>query len=147
MMEKVEEVDREIVQRNKSWDKAEQQHHRQTEVLRAQIAGEREKLRVLKEQARVLELQGQYEGAGMSKARAGAAAQEAANMERNRDREQAARDYRKNAAMLKAQAEGNKAEERRLKMAERIKEIYNQQRDSGVDKKLSLIHISEPTRP
>ena len=138
LMEKVEEVDREIVQRNKSWDKAEQQHHRQTEVLRAQIAGEREKLRVLKEQARVLELQGQYEGAGMSKARAGAAAQEAANMERNRDREQAARDYRKNAAMLKAQAEGNKAEERRLKMAERIKEIYNQQRDSGVDKKTAL---------
>lgn len=138
LLGKVEEVDREIIERNKKWDKAEQQHRRQTEMLRAEITGEREKLRVLQEQARVLELQGQYESAGMSKARAGAAAQETANMERNRDREQAARDYRKNAALLKAQAEGNKAEERRLKMAERIKEIYEQQRNAGVDKKTAL---------
>lgn len=138
LLEKVEEVDREIIERNKKWDKAEQQHRRQTEMLRAEITGEREKLRVLQEQARVLELQGQYESSGMSKARAGAAAQETAAMERNRDREQAARDYRKNAALLKAQAEGNKAEERRLKMAERIKEIYEQQRNAGVDKKTAL---------
>ena len=40
--------------------------------------------------------------------------------------------------MLKAQAEGNKAEERRLKMAERMKEIYDQQRGLGIDRKTAM---------
>ena len=40
--------------------------------------------------------------------------------------------------ILKAQAEGNKAEERRLKMAERMKEIYDQQRGLGIDRKTAM---------
>lgn len=65
----------------------------------------------------------------------GAAAHEIAALEQNRNRAQAGREYRRQMALLKAQAEGNKAEERRLKMAERMKEIYDQQRDMGVDRK------------
>lgn len=135
LLGKVEEVDREIVERNKEWDKAEAKHQKQAALLRAEIHGQKDKLRVLQEQARVLELQNQYEADGMSKARAGAAAHEIAALEQNRNRAQAGREYRRQMALLKAQAEGNKAEERRLKMAERMKEIYDQQRDMGVDRK------------
>lgn len=135
LLGKVEEVDREIVERNKEWDKAEAKHQKQAALLRAEIHGQKDKLRVLQEQARVLELQNQYEADGMSKARAGAAAREIAALEQNRNRAQAGREYRRQMALLKAQAEGNKAEERRLKMAERMKEIYDQQRDMGVDRK------------
>lgn len=135
LLGKLEEVDREIVERNKEWDKAEAKHQKQAALLRAEIHGQKDKLRVLQEQARVLELQNQYEADGMSKARAGAAAHEIAALEQNRNRAQAGREYRRQMALLKAQAEGNKAEERRLKMAERMKEIYDQQRDMGVDRK------------
>ena len=93
---------------------------------------------MLQEQARVLELQNQYEADGMSKARAGAAAREIAALEQNRNRAQAGREYRRQMALLKAQAEGNKAEERRLKMAERMKEIYDQQRGLGIDRKTAM---------
>lgn len=134
LLGKVEEVDREITQRNKEWERAERQHQQQAALLRAEIHGEREKLRLLKEQAHVRELQSQYESSGMSKARAGAAAQETIALEKNRDRAAAGRAYREQVALLKAQAAGNKAEEERLKMAARMKEIYNQQRDMGVDK-------------
>lgn len=106
--------------------------------LRAEIHGQKDKLRVLQEQARVLELQNQYEADGMSKARAGAAAREIAALEQNRNRAQAGREYRRQMALLKAQAEGNKAEERRLKMAERMKEIYDQQRGLGIDRKTAM---------
>lgn len=135
LLGKVEEVDREIVERNKEWDRAEAKHQKQAALLRAEIHGQKDKLRVLQEQARVLELQNQYEADGMSKARAGAAAHEIAALEQNRNRAQTGREYRRQMALLKAQAEGNKAEERRLKMAERMKEIYDQQRDMGVDRK------------
>ena len=135
LLGKVEEVDREIVERNKEWARAEAKHQKQAALLRAEIHGQKDKLRVLQEQARVLELQNQYEADGMSKARAGAAAHEIAALEQNRNRAQAGREYRRQMALLKAQAEGNKAEERRLKMAERMKEIYDQQRDMGVDRK------------
>ncbi len=135
LLGKVEEVDREIVERNKEWDRAEAKHQKQAALLRAEIHGQKDKLHVLQEQARVLELQNQYEADGMSKARAGAAAHEIAALEQNRNRAQAGREYRRQMALLKAQAEGNKAEERRLKMAERMKEIYDQQRDMGVDRK------------
>ena len=135
---KVEEVDREIVERNKEWDKAEAKHQKQAALLRAEIHGQKDKLRVLQEQARVLELQNQYEADGMSKARAGAAAREIAALEQNRNRAQAGREYRRQMALLKAQAEGNKAEERRLKMAERMKEIYDQQRGLGIDRKTAM---------
>lgn len=135
LLGKVEEVDREIVEQNKEWDRAEAKHQKQAALLRAEIHGQKDKLRVLQEQARVLELQNQYEADGMSKARAGAAAHEIAALEQNRNRAQAGREYRRQMALLKAQAEGNKAEERRLKMAERMKEIYDQQRDMGVDRK------------
>ena len=138
LLGKVEEVDREIVERNKEWDKAEKQHQRQTDMLRAEIHGQREKLRVLQDQARVMELQKQYEGNGMSKARAGAAAEEMAALEKNRGRADAGRDYQKQIALLKAQAEGKKNEEARLKLAERIKEIYQQQRDMGVESSIAL---------
>lgn len=138
LLGKVEEVDREIVERNKEWDKAEAKHQKQTALLRAEIHGQKDKLRVLQEQARVLELQNQYEADGMSKARAGAAAREIAALEQNRNRAQAGREYRRQMALLKAQAEGNKAEERRLKMAERMKEIYDQQRGLGIDRKTAM---------
>ena len=138
LLGKVEEVDREIVERNKEWDKAEAKHQKQAALLRAEIHGEKDKLRVLQEQARVLELQNQYEADGMSKARAGAAAREIAALEQNRNRAQAGREYRRQMALLKAQAEGNKAEERRLKMAERMKEIYDQQRGLGIDRKTAM---------
>lgn len=138
LLGKVEEVDREIVERNKAWDKAEAQHQRQAALLRAEIHGQKDKLRVLQEQARVLELQNQYEGNGMSKARAGAAAREIAALEQNRNRAQAGREYRQQIALLEAQAKGRKAEERRLKMAERMKEIYDQQRDMGVERKTAM---------
>ena len=138
LLGKVEEVDREIVERNKAWDKAEAQHQRQAALLRAEIHGQKDKLRVLQEQARVLELQNQYEGSGMSKARAGAAAREIAALEQNRNRAQAGREYRQQIALLEAQAKGRKAEERRLKMAERMKEIYDQQRDMGVGRKTAM---------
>ena len=138
LLGKVEEVDREIVERNKEWDKAEAKHQKQAALLRAEIHGQKDKLRVLQEQARVLELQTQYEADGMSKARAGAAAREIAALEQNRNRAQAGREYRRQMALLKAQAEGNKAEERRLKMAERMKEIYDQQRGLGIDRKTAM---------
>ena len=138
LLGKVEEVDREIVERNKEWDKAEAKHQKQAALLRAEIHGQKDKLRVLQEQARVLELQNQYEADGMSKARAGAAAREIAALEQNRNRAQAGREYRRQMALLKAQAEGNKAEERRLKMAERMKEIYDQQRGLGLDRKTAM---------
>ncbi|MCC8093094.1 tape measure protein, partial [Akkermansia sp.] len=138
LLGKVEEVDREIVERNKEWDKAEAKHQKQAALLRAEIHGQKDKLRVLQEQARVLELQNQYEADGMSKARAGAAAREIAALEQNRNRAQAGREYRRQMALLKAQAEGNKAEERRLKMAERMKEIYDQQRGLGIDRKTAM---------
>mgnify|MGYP000853666784 FL=1 len=138
LLGKVEEVDREIVERNKEWDKAEANHQKQAALLRAEIHGQKDKLRVLQEQARVLELQNQYEADGMSKARAGAAAREIAALEQNRNRAQAGREYRRQMALLKAQAEGNKAEERRLKMAERMKEIYDQQRGLGIDRKTAM---------
>lgn len=138
LLGKVEEVDREIVERNKEWDKAEAKHQKQAALLRAEIHGQKDKLRVLQEQARVLELQNQYEADGMSKARAGAAAREIAALEQNRNRAQAEREYRRQMALLKAQAEGNKAEERRLKMAERMKEIYDQQRGLGIDRKTAM---------
>lgn len=138
LLGKVEEVDREITQRNKTWAEAEKKHQARAALLRAEIHGEREKLRVLQEQAHVLELQQQYEGSGMSKARARAAAEQADALEKNRDRAQAARGYREQVALLKAQAAGNKAEEHRLKMAARIKELFNQQRDMGVDKKQAM---------
>ena len=137
LLGKVEEVDREIVERNKEWDKAEAKHQKQAALLRAEIHGQKDKLRVLQEQARVLELQNQYEADGMSKARAGAAAREIAALEQNRNRAQAGREYRRQMALLKAQAEGNKAEERR-KMAERMKEIYDQQRGLGIDRKTAM---------
>ena len=138
LLGKVEEVDREIVERNKEWDKAEAKHQKQAALLRAEIHGQKDKLRVLQEQARVLELQNQYAAVGMSKARAGAAAREIAALEQNRNRAQAGREYRRQMALLKAQAEGNKAEERRLKMAERMKEIYDQQRGLGIDRKTAM---------
>lgn len=138
LLGKVEEVDREITQRNKTWAEAEKKHQARAALLRAEIHGEREKLRVLQEQAHVLELQQQYEGSGMSKARARAAAEQTDALEKNRDRAQAARGYREQVALLKAQAAGNKAEEHRLKMAARIKELFNQQRDMGVDKKQAM---------
>lgn len=138
LLGKVEEVDREIVERNKEWDKAEAKHQKQAALLRAEIHGQKDKLRVLQEQARVLELQNQYEADSMSKARAGAAAREIAALEQNRNRAQAGREYRRQMALLKAQAEGNKAEERRLKMAERMKEIYDQQRGLGIDRKTAM---------
>lgn len=138
LLGKVEEVDREIVERNKEWDKAEAKHQKQAALLRAEIHGQKDKLRVLQEQARVLELQNQYEADGMSKARAGAAAREIAALEQNRNRAQAGREYRRQMALLKAQAEGNKAEERRLKMAERMKEIYDQQRGLGIGRKTAM---------
>ena len=138
LLGKVEEVDREIVERNKEWDKAEAKHQKQAALLRAEIHGQKDKLRVLQEQARVLELQNQYEADGMSKARAGAAAREIAALEQTRNRAQAGREYRRQMALLKAQAEGNKAEERRLKMAERMKEIYDQQRGLGIDRKTAM---------
>lgn len=138
LLGKVEEVDREITQRNKTWAEAEKKHQARAALLRAEIHGEREKLRVLQEQAHVLELQQQYEGSGMSKARARAAAEQTDALERNRDRAQAARGYREQVALLKAQAAGNKAEEHRLKMAARIKELFNQQRDMGVDRKQAM---------
>ena len=138
LLGKVEEVDREIVERKKEWDKAEAKHQKQAALLRAEIHGQKDKLRVLQEQARVLELQNQYEADGMSKARAGAAAREIAALEQNRNRAQAGREYRRQMALLKAQAEGNKAEERRLKMAERMKEIYDQQRGLGIDRKTAM---------
>lgn len=138
LLGKVEEVDREIVERNKEWDKAEAKHQKQAALLRAEIHGQKDKLRVLQEQARVLELQNQYEADGMSKARAGEAAREIAALEQNRNRAQAGREYRRQMALLKAQAEGNKAEERRLKMAERMKEIYDQQRGLGIDRKTAM---------
>lgn len=138
LLGKVEEVDREIVERNKEWDKAEAKHQKQAALLLAEIHGQKDKLRVLQEQARVLELQNQYEADGMSKARAGAAAREIAALEQNRNRAQAGREYRRQMALLKAQAEGNKAEERRLKMAERMKEIYDQQRGLGIDRKTAM---------
>ena len=138
LLGKVEEVDREIVERNKEWDKAEAKHQKQAALLRAEIHGQKDKLRVLQEQARVLELQNQYEADGMSKARDGAAAREIAALEQNRNRAQAGREYRRQMALLKAQAEGNKAEERRLKMAERMKEIYDQQRGLGIDRKTAM---------
>lgn len=138
LLGKVEEVDREIVERNKEWDKAEAKHQKQAALLRAEIHGQKDKLRVLQEQARVLELQNQSEADGMSKARAGAAAREIAALEQNRNRAQAGREYRRQMALLKAQAEGNKAEERRLKMAERMKEIYDQQRGLGIDRKTAM---------
>lgn len=138
LLGKVEEVDREIVERNKEWDRAEAKHQKQAALLRAEIHGQKDKLRVLQEQARVLELQNQYEADGMSKARAGAAAREIAALEQNRNRAQAGREYRRQMALLKAQAEGNKAEERRLKMAERMKEIYDQQRGLGIDRKTAM---------
>lgn len=138
LLGKEEEVDREIVERNKEWDKAEAKHQKQAALLRAEIHGQKDKLRVLQEQARVLELQNQYEADGMSKARAGAAAREIAALEQNRNRAQAGREYRRQMALLKAQAEGNKAEERRLKMAERMKEIYDQQRGLGIDRKTAM---------
>lgn len=138
LLGKVEEVDREIVERNKEWDKAEAKHQKQAALLRAEIHGQKDKLRVLQEQARVLELQNQYEADGMNKARAGAAAREIAALEQNRNRAQAGREYRRQMALLKAQAEGNKAEERRLKMAERMKEIYDQQRGLGIDRKTAM---------
>ena len=138
LLGKVEEVDREIVERNKEWDKAEAKHQKQAALLRAEIHGQKDKLRVLQEQARVLELQNQYEADGMSKARAGAAAREIAALEQNRNRAQAGREYRRQMALLKAQAEGNKAEERRLEMAERMKEIYDQQRGLGIDRKTAM---------
>ncbi len=138
LLGKVEEVDREIVERNKEWDKAEAKHQKQAALLRAEIHGQKDKLRVLQEQARVLELQNQYEADGMSKARAGAAAREIAALEQNRNRAQAGREYRRQLAQLKAQAEGNKAEERRLKMAERMKEIYDQQRGLGIGRKTAM---------
>lgn len=138
LLGKVEEVDREITQRNKTWAEAEKKHQARAALLRAEIHGEREKLRVLQEQAHVLELQQQYEGSGMSKARAMAAAEHTDALEKNRDRAQAARGYREQVALLKAQAAGNKAEEHRLKMAARIKELFNQQRDMGVDKKQAM---------
>lgn len=138
LLGKVEEVDREIVERNKEWDKAEAKHQKQAALLRAEIHGQKDKLRVLQEQARVLELQNQYEADGMSKTRAGAAAREIAALEQNRNRAQAGREYRRQMALLKAQAEGNKAEERRLKMAERMKEIYDQQRGLGIDRKTAM---------
>lgn len=138
LLGKVEEVDREIVERNKEWDKAEAKHQKQAALLRAEIHGQKDKLRVLQEQARVLELQNQYEADGMSKARAGAAAREIAALEQNRNRAQTGREYRRQMALLKAQAEGNKAEERRLKMAERMKEIYDQQRGLGIDRKTAM---------
>nr|DAY82872.1 MAG TPA: tail tape measure protein [Caudoviricetes sp.] len=138
LLGKVEEVDREIVERNKEWDKAEAKHQKQAALLRAEIHGQKDKLRVLQEQARVLELQNQYEADGMSKARAGAAAREIAALEQNRNRAQAGREYRRQMVLLKAQAEGNKAEERRLKMAERMKEIYDQQRGLGIDRKTAM---------
>ena len=138
LLGKVEEVDREIVERNKEWDKAEAKHQKQAALLRAEIHGQKDKLRVLQEQARVLELQNQYEADGMSKARAGAAAREIAALEQNRNRAQAGREYRRQMALLKAQAEGNKGEERRLKMAERMKEIYDQQRGLGIDRKTAM---------
>ena len=138
LLGKVEEVDREIVERNKEWDKAEAKHQKQAALLRAEIHGQKDKLRVLQEQARVLELQNQYEADGMSKARAGAAAREIAALEQNRNRAQAGREYRRQMALLKAQAEGNKAEELRLKMAERMKEIYDQQRGLGIDRKTAM---------
>lgn len=138
LLGKVEEVDREITQRNKAWAEAEKQHQQRAALLRAEIHGEREKLRLLQEQAHVLELQKQYESTGMSKARAGAAAEQTAALEKNRDRAQAARGYREQIALLKAQAAGNKAEEHRLKMAARIKELFNQQRDMGVDKNQAM---------
>lgn len=138
LLGKVEEVDREIVERNKEWDKAEAKHQKQAALLRAEIHGQKDKLRVLQEQARVLELQNQYEADGMSKVRAGAAAREIAALEQNRNRAQAGREYRRQMALLKAQAEGNKAEERRLKMAERMKEIYDQQRGLGIDRKTAM---------
>ena len=75
---------------------------------------------------------------GMRPARAGAAAREIAALEQNRNRAQAGREYRRQMALLKAQAEGNKAEERRLKMAERMKEIYDQQRGLGIDRKTAM---------
>ena len=138
LLGKVEEVDREIVERNKEWDKAEAKHQKQAALLRAEIHGQKDKLRVLQEQARVLELPNQYEAAGRSTARAGAAAREIAALEQNRNRAQAGREYRRQMALLKAQAEGNKAEERRLKMAERMKEIYDQQRGLGIDRKTAM---------
>ncbi len=138
LLGKVEEVDREIVERNKEWDKAEAKHQKQAALLRAEIHGQKDKLRVLQEQARVLELQNQYAAEGMSKARAGAAAREIAALEQNRNRAQAGREYRRQMALLKAQAEGNKAEERRLKMAERMKEIYDQQRGLGIGRKTAM---------
>ena len=61
-----------------------------------------------------------------------------AALEQNRNRAQAGREYRRQMALLKAQAEGNKAEERRLKMAERMKEIYDQQRGLGIDRKTAM---------
>ena len=130
LLGKVEEVDREIVERNKEWDKAEAKHQKQAALLRAEIHGQKDKLRVLQEQARVLELQNQYEADGMSKARAGAAAREIAALEQNRNRAQAGREYRRQMALLKAQAEGNKAE--------RMKEIYDQQRGLGIDRKTAM---------
>lgn len=138
LLGKVEEVDREIVQRNKEWDKAEQSCRRQEAMLRAEIHGQQEKLRVLQEQARVLELQAQYESGGMSKAQAEAAAQKTVALERNRNRAQAGREYKSQVALLAAQAAGLKKEENRLRLAERIKEIYEQQRDMGVGREEAM---------
>lgn len=138
LLGKVEEVDREIVQRNKEWDKAEQSYRRQEAMLRAEIHGQQEKLRVLQEQARILELQAQYEGNGMSKAQAEAAAQKTVALEQNRNRAQAGREYKSQVALLAAQAAGLKKEENRLRLAERIKEIYEQQRDMGVGREEAM---------
>ncbi len=138
LLGKVEEVEREIVQRNKEWDKAEQSYRRQEAMLRAEIHGQQEKLRVLQEQARILELQAQYEGNGMSKAQAEAAAQKTVALEQNRNRAQAGREYKSQVALLAAQAAGLKKEENRLRLAERIKEIYEQQRDMGVGREEAM---------
>lgn len=138
LLGKVEEVDREIVQRNTEWSLAEAQHRRQTEVLRAELAGEKEKLRVLQDQARVLELKKQYESAGLSKTRSGEAARETASLEKSRNVAVSGREYQQRIALLKVQADGNKNEERRLRIAERIKEIYNQQLDVGVGREEAM---------
>ena len=50
LLGKVEEVDREIVERNKEWDKAEAKHQKQAALLGAEIHGQKDKLRVLQEQ-------------------------------------------------------------------------------------------------
>lgn len=134
-LEKLREHLRELESAEKAEAKMTEEHERRISLLRAEIAGDDQKITYLKRQQEILELTAKFRKAGMTEDKAGLAARQEVDLSDAAQRKQTARDHEKRMELLRAEAQGDEKKILAVKQRQEMEALIAQYRKGGMSDK------------